>query len=57
MKIESSAVGMHAAHSLTRQEQVSSASIVQTQEQAAKLELSKEGTDLARQLKDEEERI
>ncbi|MCI9151240.1 MAG: hypothetical protein HFI42_12235 [Lachnospiraceae bacterium] len=57
MKIESSAVGMHAAHSLTRQEQVSSAFIVQTQEQAAKLELSKEGTDLARQLKDEEERI
>lgn len=57
MKIESSAVGMHATHSLARQEQVSAASIVQTQEQAAKLELSQEGTDLAQQLKEEKERI
>ena len=57
MKIESSVVGMQAAHSLTRQEQVSAASIVQTQEQAAKLELSGEGVDLAQQLKDEQKRI
>lgn len=57
MKIESSAVGMQAAHSFTRQEQVSAASIVQTQEQAAKLELSPEGADLAQQLKDEQARI
>lgn len=57
MKIQSSAVGMHATHTLTRQEQVSSASIIQTREQAAKLELSSEGTDLAEQLKEEQKRI
>lgn len=57
MKIESGAVGMSAERSYVRQEQVSVGTIAQTQAQAAKLDLSREGMDLVEQLKAEKERI